>query len=167
MITQSWSRTLWHKDEIAWPYVRGTWSSARPLARIRSHRNLLGFPHGMSPEDNFVRHWRLKFAIWTKKPELQKLSRISNSFPGSSISPPQREWGRKYPGSGWSRVLVTNLSSLERSQFKVLSPLPFVTHKTGLLGGHGKLSFDFAATICHIYIIHCFHHLKLNLVWKL
>ena len=49
------------------------------------------------------------------------------SFPGSFISPPQRERGKKDPGSGWSRVLVTNLSSREWSQFiKVLSPRPFV-----------------------------------------
>ena len=34
----------------------------------------------------------------------------------------------KGPGSGWSRVLVTNLSSREGSQvIKVLSPRPFVT----------------------------------------
>ena len=53
---------------------------------------------------------------------------VSTSFPGSLISPPQREREKKDPGSGWSRVLVTNLSSREGSQFiKVLSPLPFVT----------------------------------------
>mgnify|MGYP000509553994 CR=1 FL=1 len=60
--------------------------------------------------------------FWTKN----EIS--TTSFPGSFISPPQRERGKKDPGSGWSRVLVTNLSSREGSQFiKVLSSLPFVT----------------------------------------
>ena len=53
----------------------------------------------------------------------------------------------------WFLVLVTNLSSWEGSQFiRVLSPLLFVTYETGSLGNHGKLSFDFATRICHIYI---------------
>ena len=58
----------------------------------------------------------------------QRTETYSTSFPRSFISPPQRERGKKDPGSGWSHVLVTNLSSREGSQFiKVLSPRPFVT----------------------------------------
>ena len=53
---------------------------------------------------------------------------VPTSFPGSFISPPQSEQGKKDTGLGWSRVLVTNLSLWEGSQFiKVLSPLLFVT----------------------------------------
>ena len=58
----------------------------------------------------------------------QKTIGGTTSFPGSFISPPQRERGKKDPGSGWSHVLGANLSSREGSQFiKVLSPTPFVT----------------------------------------
>ena len=32
------------------------------------------------------------------------LTRSSTSFPGSFISPPQRQRGKKDPGSGWSRA---------------------------------------------------------------
>ena len=84
---------------------------------------------------------------------------------GLSSPPLQRDRGKKDPVSGWSRVLVTNLSSWERSQFIiVLLPLLFVTYKPCSLGKHGKLCFYFAAKICHIC---CFQHLKLNWVWKL
>ena len=76
------------------------------------------------------------------------------SFPGYFIPPPQRERGKKDPGSGWSRISVTNLSLSEGSQFiRVMSPLLSVTNKTGSLGNHGKLSFDFAVNSYHIYYI--------------
>ena len=56
---------------------------------------------------------------------------LSTSFPESFISPPQREQGKKDPGSGWSRVLVTNLSSWEGPQlFRILTPLVFFISKT-------------------------------------
>ena len=43
----------------------------------------------------------------------------------------KREWSKKDPGSGWSRALVTKLSSWEGYQFfRKLSPLAFVTSKT-------------------------------------
>ena len=68
--------------------------------------------------------------------------------------PPQRERGKKDLGSGWSRILVTNLSLSVGSQFiRVLSLLLFVPYETGSLGNHGRLSFDFAANICHIHYI--------------
>jgi len=55
----------------------------------------------------------------------------SLTFPGSFKSPPQRELGKKDPGSGWSRVLVTNLYYWEGSQiFGILSPLVFVSSKS-------------------------------------
>ena len=45
----------------------------------------------------------------------------------------KREWSKKDPGSGWSRALVTKLSSWEGYQlFRKLSPLAFVTSKTRL-----------------------------------
>ena len=51
-----------------------------------------------------------------------------NLFPRVFYLPTPRERGNKDPGSGWSRVLVPNLSSWEGSHFiKVLSPLLFVT----------------------------------------
>jgi len=47
--------------------------------------------------------------------------------------------------------LVTNLSSWEGPQFiRVLSPMVFVTSKTGSAGNLGKLCFDFAVKICRI-----------------
>ena len=65
------------------------------------------------------------------------------SFPGSFISPHQRERGKKDPGSGWSRVLVTNLSSREGFQFiKVLSPRPFVTSSEPVLWATMESSFS-------------------------
>ena len=45
----------------------------------------------------------------------------------------KREWSKKDPGLGWSRVLLTKLSSCEGFQFcRKLSPLAFVTSKTRL-----------------------------------
>ena len=65
------------------------------------------------------------------------------SFPGSFISPPQRERGKKDPGPGWSHVLVTNLSSREGFQFiKVLSPRPFVTSSEPALWATMESSFS-------------------------
>ena len=50
---------------------------------------------------------------------------------GLFIAPRQRERGKKDPGSGWSRVLVTSLSSRERFQFfKILLAFVFLTSKT-------------------------------------
>ena len=47
---------------------------------------------------------------------------------------PQMEREKKDPGSGWSRVLVTNLCSWEWSQFlRMLLPLLFVTCKGDLV----------------------------------
>ena len=45
----------------------------------------------------------------------------------------KREWSKKDPGLGWSRVLLTKLSSWEGFQFcRKLSPLAFVTSKPRL-----------------------------------
>ena len=87
------------------------------------------------------------------------------SFPESFISPPQRERGKEDPGSGWSRVLVTNLFSWEGSQFiRLSSRLVFVRSKPDSLGNLGKLSFDFATKLYHIYYV-AFN--SWNWVWKL
>ena len=52
----------------------------------------------------------------------------SSLVPRVFYLPTPGERGKKDPRSGWSRVLVTNLSSWEGSHFiKVLSPLLFVT----------------------------------------
>lgn len=58
-------------------------------------------------KDLFLGH----IAIWwdvTSPPTL---------FQKSFTSPPQRERGKKAPGSSWSCVLLTNFSSLDGSQF--------------------------------------------------
>ena len=41
---------------------------------------------------------------------------------------------------------------LGKKLIRVLSPLLFVAYKTCSLGSHGKVSFNFAAKIFHIYI---------------
>ena len=54
---------------------------------------------------------------WRIMPSAERLSRkflscpgsFETSFPGIFIFPPQREQGKKDPGSGWSRVLVRNI----------------------------------------------------------
>ena len=52
----------------------------------------------------------------------------NNLVPRIFHLPTPMERGKKDPGSGWSRDLVTNLSSWEGFQFiKLLSPLLFVT----------------------------------------
>ena len=71
------------------------------------------------------------------------LARAQPRSQGLSSPQPQRERGKKDPGSGWSRVLVTNLSSREGFQFiKVLSPRPFVTSSEPALVGTMESSFS-------------------------
>ena len=73
------------------------------------------------------------------------------------MSPPHRKQGKKDPGSGWSHVLVTHLSSWEGSKFlTILSLLAFATYKLSPScfspGNLGKLFFDCAVEL-YILII--------------
>ena len=81
------------------------------------------------------------------------------------MSPPHKKQGKKDPGSGWSHVLVTNLSSWKGSKFlTILSLLAFATYKLSLSsfspGNLGKLFFDCAV---ELYILIILQHMKLGL----
>ena len=61
------------------------------------------------------------------------------------MSPPHRQQGKKDPGSGWSHVLVTNLSSWEGSKFRtILSLLAFATYKADLVSLRTTLESSFS-----------------------
>ena len=84
---------------------------------------------------------------------------------GLSSRPPKGEWGKKDPGSGWSRALVTNLSSWEGLQlFRILTPLVFVTSKADFasLWQPWKAFLRFRSEALW-YLLHCLQRLKLSL----
>ena len=64
----------------------------------------------------------------------------------------KRGWSKKDPGSGWSRALVTKLSSWEGYQFfRKLSSLAFVTLKTRLEQSPCFLGVFISSILCSSY----------------
>ena len=128
----------------------------RPASRVKQHKDKQGLAHKdsktiSSEEDPPLSKHHLqrkkntenKEQIQKQEIQLRRGQNAATSFPGSFISPPQRERRKKDPGSGWSHVLVTNLSSREGFQFiKVLSPRPFVTSSEPALWATMESSFS-------------------------
>ena len=118
----------------------------------------------------FTRSW---YSGYSQSHEIIKirnfryLFKLPTSFPGSFISPPQRERGKKEGAKGWSHVLVTNLSSSEGVpiyQSIVAAAVCYLLNR--LFGQPWKALFQFRSEDLS-YQVHCFQHLKLNWVWKL
>ena len=121
----------------------------RPASRVKQHKDKQGLAHKDSktttiqtpPPKN--KNTENKEQIQKQEMQHRRGQNAETSFPGSFISPPQRERRKKDPGSGWSHALVTNLSSREGLQFiKVLSPRPFVTSSEPALWATMESSFS-------------------------